>query len=80
MMFDKMMHEKRYSEETAKLIDDEVEALITEAAKRAELVIKANKKELGALKKELLEKETVEAEQVIEILKNTTMPKSAALY
>ena len=80
MMFDKMMHEKRYSEETAKLIDDEVEALITEAAKRAELVIKANKKELEALKKELLEKETVEAEQVIEILKNTTMPKSAALY
>jgi len=80
MMFDKMMHEKRYSEETAKLIDDEVEALITEAAKRAEQVIKANKKELEALKDELLEKETVEADRVIEILKGTTMPKSALLY
>jgi cell division protease FtsH len=80
MMFDKMMHEKRYSEETAKLIDDEIEALITEAAKRAELVIKANKKDLEALMKELLEKETVEAEEVVKILKDTTMPKSAALY
>jgi cell division protease FtsH len=75
-----MMNEKRYSEETAKLIDDEIEALITEAAKRAELVIKANKKDLEALMKELLEKETVEAEEVVKILKDTTMPKSAALY
>jgi cell division protease FtsH len=80
MMFDKMMHDKRYSEETAKVIDDEVEALITEAAKRASDVIRANKKQLEALKKELLDKETVEAEQVIKILKDTTMPKSAALY
>ena len=35
MMIERMMHEREYSDETAKVIDDEVEALITEAANRA---------------------------------------------
>lgn len=80
MMMDRMMHEREYSEETAKIIDTEVEALITEAANRARDVIKANLKHLAALKDKLLEKETVEAEEVHEVLKDTKMPKSAALY
>ena len=42
MMLERMVHEREYSDETAKLIDDEVEALITEAANRARAVIKAN--------------------------------------
>lgn len=80
MMLERMMHERQYSDETAKVIDDEVEALITEAADRARIVIKANKKNLEALKDALLEKETVEAEDVVEILKGAEMPKAAALY
>jgi cell division protease FtsH len=80
MMFDKMMHERQYSDETAKVIDDEVEALITEAGKRARLVIKANMKKLEALKDALLDKETVEAEEVLKILDGSLMPKEAALY
>ena len=80
MMLEKMVHEKQYSDETAKLIDDEVEALITEAARRARDVIKANKDKLEILKDALIEKETVEAEEVKKILKDTKMPKSAALY
>ena len=80
MMLDKMVHEKMYSEETAKVIDQEVEALINEAAKRARDVIKANMKKLDALKDALIEKETVEADEVLEILKGSQMPKSAALY
>ena len=80
MMMERLVHERTYSDETAKVIDDEVEALITEASKRAESVIRANLKPLEKLKDELLEKETVEAERVIEILKGTTMPKDAALY
>ena len=43
MMFEKMTHEKQYSEETAKIIDDEIEDLITESATRAREVIKHNK-------------------------------------
>ncbi len=80
IMMDKLMHERQYSEETAKVIDDEIEALISEAAKRARDVIKANKNKLEELKVALIEKETVEAEEVLEILKGSSMPKAAALY
>lgn len=80
MMMDKLMHEREYSDETAKLIDDEVENLITEAGRRARAVIKANKHKLEELKKALVEKETVEAEDVIAILKGSHLPKEAALY
>jgi cell division protease FtsH len=80
MMFDKMMHEKTYSDETAKMIDDEVEALITEAGDRARAVIKANRKYLDKLKDALLESETVEADDVLKIFEGSTLPKEAALY
>jgi len=80
MMMDRLMHEREYSDETAKVIDDEVEALIKEAATRAREVIKANRHKLAELKDRLLEKETVEADEVKKVLHGTTMPKAAALY
>jgi cell division protease FtsH len=80
MMIDRLTHERQYSDDTAKIIDDEVEGLITEAATRAREVIKANKHKLEELKNALLEKETVEADEVIEILKGSSLPKAAALY
>ena len=80
MMLDRLVHEREYSDETAKLIDDEVESLITEAATRARAVIKANLKYIEELKEKLLEKETVDAAEVTDILKGAVMPKSAALY
>lgn len=80
MMLDKLVHERQYSDETAKIIDDEVEGLITEAARRAREVIKANKTKLEALKDKLIEKETVEAEEVLAILEGSAMPKAASLY
>lgn len=80
LMLERMVHERQYSDETAKIIDDEVENLITEAANRARLVIRANLDKLEALKKRLLEKETVEAEEAMEIFKGTVLPKGAMLY
>jgi cell division protease FtsH len=80
LMLERMVHERQYSDETAKVIDDEVEALITEAGARARAVIKANKTRLEALKAALLEKETVEADEVVELLKGSVMPKDASLY
>lgn len=80
MMIDRLTHERQYSDDTAKIIDDEVEGLITEAATRAREVIKANKDKLELLKDALLDKETVEAEEVIQILKGSHLPKSASLY
>lgn len=80
IMMERIMHEREYSDETAKIIDDEVEALITEAAARARAVIRANLKSLEALKDKLLEKETVDAEEVIELFKGSKLPKEATLY
>ncbi|MEO7364112.1 MAG: ATP-dependent zinc metalloprotease FtsH [Candidatus Saccharimonadales bacterium] len=80
MMIDRMVHERDYSEDTAKLIDQEVESLITEAANRARIVIKANLDKLEVLKDRLLEKETVDADEVAEVLKGSKMPSEAAQY
>lgn len=77
---ERIMHEREYSDETAKVIDDEVEALITEAANRARAVIKANLHQLEKLKNALLEKETVEAEEVSRLFEGSQLPKAAALY
>jgi cell division protease FtsH len=80
MMIERMVHERQYSDETAKIIDDEVESLITEAANRARTVVKANLAKLEKLKDALLEKETVEAKEVLKILDGSHLPKAAALY
>jgi len=80
MMFDKMTHERPYSDDTAKEIDKEVEVLIKEAGKRAELVIRNNRPSLDKLANALLEKETIEEQEVNEILKDTKLPKEVQLY
>ncbi|HTB48876.1 MAG TPA: ATP-dependent zinc metalloprotease FtsH [Verrucomicrobiae bacterium] len=80
MMIERLVHEREYSDETAKAIDDEVESLITEAANRARFVIKANLDKLEILKDRLLEKETVDADEVLESLKGAKFPRAAALY
>jgi len=80
LMLERMVHEREYSDDTAKVIDQEVESLITEAAVRARAVIKANLKFIEALKDKLLEKETVDADEVHQIFTGTHMPKEAALY
>ena len=79
MMLDRMVHDRPYSEETAKLIDKEVQTLIREAAERAETVIKANPGPLKKLADALLEKETIEGDEVIKILADTKLPKEVVL-
>ncbi len=80
MMLDRLVHEREYSDETAKLIDEEVESLITEAANRARIVIKANLDKLENLKDRLLKKETVDADEVTQALHGAKMPQAASLY
>lgn len=80
MMFDRMVHERPYSDDTARLIDKEVEALIKEAAHRAEAVIVKNRSSLDALAKELLEKETIDEKVVAKVLDKAVLPKEAKLY
>ena len=80
MMFDRMTHERPYSDDTARVIDQEVEKLIKEAAKRAEVVIAHNMTHLEALAKRLLKDETVDETVVEEVLKGAVLPKEAKLY
>ncbi|MBC7459567.1 ATP-dependent zinc metalloprotease FtsH [Candidatus Saccharibacteria bacterium] len=80
MMFDRMTHERPYSEETAKVIDGEVAVLIKEAAHRAETVLKANMASLKKLADALLVEETLDEVGVLKFLKDAKLPKEAALY
>jgi len=80
MMFDRMTHERPYSDDTAKEIDIEVATLVKEAAKRAELVINHNRASLDKLTKALLDEETIEEDRIVEILKGATLPEEAKLY
>lgn len=80
MVFDKITHERPYSDDTAREIDQEVAKLIKEAGHRAEVVLEANRKSLDELAEALIKEETIEEERVAEILKNATLPKEAALY
>ena len=80
MMFDRMVRERPYSEETAKEIDEEVEALVKQAADRAEAVIKANIPALDKLARALLKEETVDDKQVKKLLADAKLPAAAKLY
>jgi len=80
MMFDRMTHERPYSDDTAKEIDIEVAQLIKEAATRAETVLLANMPSLKKLASALLEEETLDEVGVLKYLKDAKLPKEAALY
>lgn len=79
MMLDRMVRDRPYSEETAKLIDQEVQTLVREAAQRALAVIKANPDAIDKLAKALLEKETLEGDEVAKLLADAKLPKEVVL-
>lgn len=72
--------DKPYSEKTAELIDEEIKSLTEEAAKRAEAVLKMNKKVLDELAEKLLESETLEEKELEPILKPAVLPDIAKLH
>lgn len=71
---------KPYSEKTAELIDEEITEFTTEAAKRAEAVLKANRKVLDRVASALLEKESLEEEDLKNIFDGATLPDAAKLH
>ncbi len=58
-----MLDQKDYSEETAKIIDEEIKRLIDEAYSRAKKILSDHRDKLEALAKRLLEKETIDIEE-----------------
>jgi cell division protease FtsH len=65
---DIMKHSADYSEETAKQIDTEVSKIISSCYEKAEGLLLKNRKKLDLLAGKLLEKETLLAEEVYELL------------
>ena len=80
MVFDKMTHDRPYSDDTAKEIDKEVEKLIKEAGYRAEVTILANKEDFEKLAEVLFKEETLDEKDVSRILINTKLPNEARLH
>jgi cell division protease FtsH len=63
-----IMEEKNYSEETARLIDEEVKRIVDEAYAKAKSLLQKNIDKLKILTATLLEKEVLDAEEVKRLL------------
>ncbi len=63
-------HEKNYSEETAKHIDEEVRRILDEANKKAIEIIQTNKDKLLLMTDMLMEFETLDRQDVLDIMEN----------
>jgi len=67
-----LAEERNYSEKLAELIDEEVIRLIKKAQKQAERILKRKRKTLDKIAKVLLEKETLEKEELAKIVKGSS--------
>ncbi|MDD1421786.1 ATP-dependent zinc metalloprotease FtsH3 [Dolichospermum sp. ST_sed1] len=72
-----IMSERDFSEETAAAIDEEVRKLVDTAYLRAKEVLLDNRKVLDEIAQMLIEKETVDAEELQEILGNNDVKMAA---
>src|SRR4029077_20450003 len=63
-----LMHTRDYSDETSRVIDEEVERILRQAEERAMEVVRANKAGLEAVAAALLEKETVDGAEIKRLL------------
>jgi cell division protease FtsH len=63
-------HQRDYSEEIAAIVDEEVRALIDNAHQEAYEILSVNRETLDKLVLELMERETLEKEEVAEIFTN----------
>ena len=72
-----IMAERDFSEETASVIDEEVSTLVAEAYRRAKEVLVNNRHVLDTLAEMLVEKETVDSEELQDLLANSDVKMAA---
>lgn len=68
--------EKPFSEATARLIDAEIQRIISESHEQALSLLRSHRKQLDALVQALLERETLDEKQILEV---TGLPPAPAL-
>lgn len=71
-------HVKNYSEEIAAQIDEEIKKIIDKAYSKAEKLLKENKDILESLAKELIKKETLDADEFKKFFQKVSVPKKTA--
>ncbi len=71
--------ERDFSEETAATIDDEVGILVADAYRRAKQLLIDNRHVLDRIAKDLVDRETVDAEELQQILETNDLKLAAAL-
>jgi len=67
-----MGHTKNYSEATAQIIDEEVSRLVSESYARTQQILRDNGEILEQMAQELLEKETIDAQDIARIMADHT--------
>ena len=72
-----MMPDKDYSEETARLIDEEVRRIVDEAYADAERLIEANWEKVVAVAEALLKYETLSSDDVEKLMRGETLTRPA---
>jgi len=69
-----LMKERNYSEETARRIDQEVERLINQSYQKARSILQEHQDQLVRLANALLERETLDGEEVVQLLEGRPLP------
>jgi cell division protease FtsH len=64
-----------YSEKTAREIDEEVRGIVTQQYQRVSELLKANKDKLEAMAKALLERETLDSQEIIAVMEGEPLPE-----
>jgi len=70
--------QKDYSEDTALMIDSEIKSIVFECASRAKQILKENIQKLYALARALLERESLDREEIARILRARPFQEAAA--
>jgi len=67
-------HQKNYSEDTAEMIDKEVKEFVEGGLKRALATIEAHRDKLELLATTLLEREQIDGDAMIKLMRGETLP------
>lgn len=69
--------ERNYSEEVAKLIDDEVRHIVETSYERARSILTANRGKLDAVVQALLERETLDRDEFLAVINGQVLPAAS---
>jgi cell division protease FtsH len=74
-----MAHPRQFSDETARIIDDEIRRIVTTSMHQAEALLRENIEILHKTSKVLLEREILDAEELDMIMRGEELPPSARM-